>query len=401
MAAPAHRPRATGATARGALAVALVAASLASPGPAQAEPPAPGAGSSSPPVPPAPSGAATAPLRLVVSHRGPTVPWELELENRGSTPLLVAADPRLLWLEVKVPGKKTTTTCQLPPEVFPTRPDPATELLLAPGEKAAHRFDPRLYCYGESGQSVLVPGAQVSPRFGWPETHKTRWVNGRRVDEVVDGPPHVAQVLDAAPATPRHAHRAPPRPDPAHVTGTVKVVSGDGFALGSEYAAWSRARLPGPVTDSGPLRLTLEQGSDAEAERTATVRLSLVNRGTEARYVYFRRELLSFEVVGPTGLASCDAEPDLRAPDRSAYQRLAPGQSITVNNRLVELCPRGTFAIPGLYLVHARFDATHDGEEFDLDAVVGRVATDRPVGVRIRTGEKPPPRRMERVPRTR
>jgi hypothetical protein len=129
----------------------------------------------------------------------------------------------------------------------------------------------------------------------------------------------------------------------------------------------------------------------------ATVQLELRNRGAEPRYVYFRRELVSFEVVGPTGLAECDPEPDRRSPDRQAYERLAPGQSVTVHNRLVELCPRGTFGVPGLYLVHARFDATHDGAEFELGAFVGRVSTERPVAVRIRTGAHPPPRRMERA----
>ena len=60
---------------------------------------------------------------------------------------------------------------------------------------------------------------------------------------------------------------------------------------------------------------------------------------------------------------------------------------MTITSRLVELCPKGTFSRPGFYLVHARFDAMHNGEAYDLDAYVGRVATHSPANVRIRTGE--------------
>lgn len=334
-------------------------------------------------------------LSLSIAHRGPTVPWELEIENTGSAPVHLSADPRLLWFEVKVPGKTRTTTCRLPTELFPSRPAPGTGLVLEPGDRATHRFDPRLYCFAASGQTQLVPGTQVSPRFGWPERRRTRWVAGKRLEETLDEPPYVGRTLDptTAPCGAAKGSRGPSEEDGPG----VKLLSAPGFALGSEYAAWSRVRVaPDPAEDS-PFQLTLVQGSDATAERTATVQLALVNRGSRARYVYFRRELVSFEVVGPSGHALCDPQPDARSPDRHAFQRLAPGQRITVYNRLVELCPRGTFGSPGLYMVHARFDAARDGAEYDLDAFVGRAATSSPVGVRIRTGSRPPPTRMAHV----
>jgi hypothetical protein len=105
--------------------------------------------------------------------------------------------------------------------------------------------------------------------------------------------------------------------------------------------------------------------------------------------VYVRRELISFEVMGPRGLVNCDPEPDLRAPDRQAFEYLRPGGKVTITSRLVELCPRGTFAQPGLYLVHARLDANQTGDEYDLEAYVGRIVSKQPVSVRIRTGETP------------
>jgi len=97
-------------------------------------------------------------------------------------------------------------------------------------------------------------------------------------------------------------------------------------------------------------------------------------------------------------MASCDPQPDTRAPDRLAFLRLAPGQSMTITSRLVELCPKGTFSRPGFYLVHARFDADHSGEDFGLDAYVGRVASEKPANVRVRSGELEPEDRQAMRP---
>ncbi len=321
------------------------------------------------------------PVSLQVTEGGPQLPWRMEIRNDGDVPVVLAADPQLLWLEVKAPGKKRTEICRLPKELFPARADRQAELRLEPGTAAARAFDPRLYCYSEGGQHQLVPGAQVTPHFGWPENTKTTWSNGKRVETVIDEPPYVAQVVTSSP--PVAGEPAPAR---------VKVIEGTTFALGSTYAAWSSARLPGPDTSTADFDLKLAAGSDAHAERTATIRLSLRNRSNRSRYVYFRRELISFEVMGPDGLVQCDPEPDFRAPERHSYSYLPAGKSLTVTSRLVELCPRGTFGRPGLYLIHARFDAAQDGDEFDLDAFVGRASSHDAVGVRIRTGEKYPMR---------
>ena len=86
----------------------------------------------------------------------------------------------------------------------------------------------------------------------------------------------------------------------------------------------------------------------------------------------------------------------MRSPDPQAYLNMTPGRVYTWSSRLVELCPRGTFARPGLYRIHARLDATETGEEFGLEAYVGRITTEDPVTVRIRTGESP---EMARIPR--
>ena len=327
-------------------------------------------------------------LSLSIRESGPEVPWRMQVQNDGDEPVVLSADPQLLWMEVKVPGKKRVESCRLPKELFPTRPNPRANLLLRPGESAARSFDPRLYCYSERGQYQLVPGAQITPHFGWPQRTRTTWKHGKRIETVVDEPPYVARVDEHA------AEQPPPTPDTTE--GHLKEIEGPTFALGSNYAMWSRTRLPDADETEGPFELKLASGSDAHAERNATISLSLQNRSKRSRYVYFRREFLTFEVMGPDGLTQCDPEPDFRAPERYSFSYLPAGKSLTVASRLVELCPRGTFGRPGLYLVHARFDARWDGEEFDLDAFVGSVSTRNAVGIRIRTGDKVP-LRLHRV----
>jgi hypothetical protein len=329
-------------------------------------------------------------LRFGVVERGPGKRWLLALLNQGDTPVRVVADPRLLWFEVAVPARRTKkTTCRLPGELFPSRVEHRVEVVLEPGQAVADSFDPRLYCFAAGGQTALVPGALIEPHFGWPAKEKPK--PAKRKAALAQAPPFVA--------TPATVIEGPNARVPSQdelcddpEAGCVKELTGESFALRSEYKAWSSARLEADQKlrdDPGPVELELTQGSDAAAERNATVTLKLKNRTERPLAVYFRRELVSFEVVGPDGALTCDPEPDLRSPDRQAFERLRKGGSIAVVSRLVELCPSGTLARPGIYLVHARFDATQRGDDFDLDAFVGRVVSLSPAAVRVRTGELP------------
>lgn len=316
-------------------------------------------------------------LDFSVHERGPGLPWSLSIVNRGSEPARLTADPRLLWFEVKVPGKRQTQTCRLPGSLFPSRSERRLKLELEPGEGVAHAFDPRLYCFAAGGQWRLVPGAFVTPHFGWKPKMKVRWKGGKRLEEPAakQSPPYVA---------------AAGKGDDEEDGGTVKELVAEPFALRSEYAEWSRTRIAQEEKKNRlPLEMSIVQGSDAHAERTATIGIRLKNRSKRGLHVYFRRELVSYEVMGPDGLVTCDAQPDLRAPDRQGFSYLRPGRSITVTSRLVEMCPTGTFGRPGLYLVHARMEAGESGEQWDLDAFVGTVHSKEPATVRIRTGELP------------
>lgn len=100
-------------------------------------------------------------------------------------------------------------------------------------------------------------------------------------------------------------------------------------------------------------------------------------------------QLITYEVSGPDGVFQCEPEPDLRSPDRSAFQTLRPGGKFSATSRLIEMCPAHTFARPGLYLVHARFDAVDAGTEYGLHAFMGRLVSEQPALVRVRQGELP------------
>ncbi len=321
-------------------------------------------------------------LEFNVSEQGPGLPWRMSIVNRGEKASVLVADPALLWFDVRVPGKRRIQTCRLPHGVFPSRASLRAQVLLRPGEGVVHSFDPRLYCFASGGQWQLVPGAFVSPHFGWPSKKKKVWRHGHLIEQAAkQSPPFVA-----GPPPRRHHNKSSD-----NATHSVKELQAEPFALRSTYADWSSTRI-GKDTEKaehGPLQLTISRGSDASRERTATVTLRLKNRSSHGVHFFLRRELISFEVMGPDGLETCDPQPDERAPDRQAFLYLRPGHSMTLHSRLVELCPRGTFAVPGLYLIHARYDATNSGARWGLHAFVGRVVTRQPGSIRIRHGAHP------------
>jgi hypothetical protein len=131
-------------------------------------------------------------------------------------------------------------------------------------------------------------------------------------------------------------------------------------------------------------------GGDATNEGAAVATTTFTNRGKKKQDLYFRRELISYEVSGPDGVFQCDPKPDNRAPtDRSAIQTLRPGGKLSAVSRLIEMCPAHAFARPGLYLVHARFDSADSGSDLGANAFMGRLVSAKPALVRIRQGELP------------
>lgn len=344
-------------------------------------------------------------LRLAIAEHGPNAPWLLAVANRGSEPLRVLFDLRTLSLEVQAPTPEPSpknpkpkapkpVTCALPKDVLPTARDPKLELVLEPGEAVVDAFDPRLYCFPGETDVLLAPGVTVVPRLGFAEKTKTVFRNGKREQQVIEqGAPFLAELAERKPPQPVGDGTVEPAPksDAAapFESVAVKQLLGPSITLGEAFR--EKPREPDP----SPLALLLTRGSDAATEREATISVTLVNQSSRPETVFFRRELLRFELSGPTGLIECDPLPANRAPDRSAFRVLAPGERVSATSRLIELCPTGALGVPGLYLVFGRYESDVSGDQFGLAAFQGRVVSDEPALVRIRKGWRDLPAQRE------
>jgi hypothetical protein len=470
-------------------------------------------------------------LQLNILQSGPSGSWTIQVSNVGPAAVLTATDSRLLWFEVKVPGRRDPVACRLPSAMLPKRLGAASPRMLDPGESFSLRIDPRMYCFENGEQHTLVPGAFVQPYYGWPEKTGTAWANGKRQavrlgqvapyvahalaesaseyareeaeeedsdaddlqsdeDEIddeesseLDDPeadeaevddddadaeeaatagargesaiakastpaaaPHAAQTpgSEAVPAAKAVATEdtsknpgdnreaiadAPfgettlegvpesvPTPGPAPATAAreephhhrpanlrdlqlmepgLKRIAGEGFALDSTYVGWSRTRYQGS-TDAGapasvgPLELSVSYGADAPSPRDVVVTVSLANVSDETVRAYFRREVVTFSIIGPDGEQRCEADSAFEGTDTTGSVSLAPKARQSLTTRLMEFCPDEVFARPGFYYVSARMAAVF-GENFESDGV-GRVrdlVTASPRPVRVHTAELP------------
>jgi hypothetical protein len=347
------------------------------------------------------AGASSLGLRFEVLEQGPELPWAFAVVNRGTEAGVVAFDARLLTLEIlppipepepetaskpgkpakakKPPKPPKPVLCRLPADVIPSSVDPALAIKLEPGEGLVQNFDPRLYCLGKT-PAPLTPGAQVSARLGWPLKLKVTWKAGKREETpAVQKEPFVAEPIEARGSLPGADEASERR---------IKELSGTPFTLGSNFAS---AAKPTAVAAAPPPGLELSiSGSDAADEGMVTATTTISNRGPRKQDVYFRRELITYEVSGPDGVFQCDPKPDLRSPaDRSQVQTLRPGGKFSAVSRLIEMCPAHTFGRPGLYLVHARFDAADPATDLGFNGFMGRLVSAKPALVRVRRGELP------------
>ena len=340
-------------------------------------------------------------LRFEIIELGPQLPWAFAVVNRGTEAAVVDFDTRLLTLEVQLPAPEPDfpsdkskvskppkpkkppkpVLCRLPADVIPNSVDAALAIKLEPGEGLVQNFDPRLYCLGKTPWP-LIEGAQVSARFGWAPKVKVTWKAGKREEK----PDRQSEPFVAEPSEARGS--LPGATGSETSERRIKELSGTPFTLGSNYAAV--AKLP-TGADAPPPGLELSiSGSDATDEGAVTATTTFTNRAPRKQDVYFRREMITYEVSGPDGIFDCDPEPDRRSPaDRSAVQTLRPGGRFSAVTRLIEMCPAHAFARPGLYLVHARFDAADPATDLGFNAFMGRLVSAKPALVRVRRGELP------------
>lgn len=318
-------------------------------------------------------------------ERGPTESWFALIANRTPRAYLLQTEPSLLSFHVELAGAKEALKCALPKEQVPKASSTKKQVELKSGEALIFRFDVHSLCFRENNESVLVPGARVRAHFGWPTLTKTRWKKGKKEDYT---PPQKAPFVAQAAEPARAAEGSAPDD-----TSQVKELVSAELALSQDYAT----PLANEAQSSGPIELSLRRGADTALPANVIVQIGLKNRSGEPQRLFFRRELLTFDIDGPIGSVRCDPAPDDRAPDRKAFLTLGAGELMTVPSRLIELCPMGAFSEPGLYRVSARLDAKESGESFGLDAFTGQLETAAFTLVRIRGGKTDPTQRMTKV----
>ncbi len=312
----------------------------------------------------APNGAGL-PEFLVIEH-GPLRPWVAAIVNRTGRTYRMSANPSLLSLRVQIPGKKEAVSCKLPNSESAAKSG-APSVELKDGEALLYRFDVRSLCFRETNDTVLVPGALVEPHFGWPTLKKARWKKGKREEYT---PEQKAPFL--ATLVKEEGQEAPEVPN-------VKELLGPELALSLDYAQV----LKQEKATTEPLALTLERGSNAYTPADVVVAIGIKNRGTEVRRLFFRRELLTFDLAGPRGKVHCEPTPNDRTPDAKAFLTLKPGELVTVPSRMIELCPAGAFSTPGLYEVSATLKAKESGEALGLNAFTGELNASKSAWVRM------------------
>ncbi len=361
-------------------------------------------------------------LQLSVTEAGPDQPWTLELSNQGSLAIALVADPGLLWFEVTA-GERSGT-CRLPEPLWPKVARRGSQMVLAPGESFSRTFDARFFCFADLQQRLLVPGARVTPHFGWPPQTAQVRKGGKRVTEVLPpGPPFVAWPAPDAPIEPEPpvepaplaaekpgapgaaddeaAPDAPPSSAPLDLSAPhapdgvepatapppsegLKALNGPALVLSDAYSTWS---APDPASGSKEVHVRMLAGSDAEDDKSVTITVAIVNGTNMPQQLFARRELFDYVVTGPEGEFECNAF-EIGPPDFASFSTLAPGASQSMVVRLIEMCPRSGLLRPGIYSVHARFEAQWSGSGLGLEAFTGRLEAQRPALVRVRTGDR-------------
>lgn len=343
-------------------------------------------------------------LVFTIAERTSDLRWVLAIENRSTHVVHVAALPELLSFEVTPPslggGIEPTNKADSPrvavcgTKNLPTSLSAGDQSELAPGQLIFHAFDPRPLCEDDG---VLTQGAQVKAKYGFPIKMKKLWQGGKMVEvEAEQKAPYVAE--------------RPSEGDEKFVP--MKIIESEEFVLGRTYPlneltpfAEGQER-PEPVEGEvdaldqrkPPITLVISPLGTSTAPESKDVSLKIVNTSGKPMKLFVRRELITYEVNGPTRSFTCRMQPADRHPTASEFMTLSIGGSTSLQTRLAEACPIGVWTEPGNYAVSARMSAQASGEEPQLDAFVGTGVTTRPAHLIIPSGGEQKATKMAVIP---
>jgi hypothetical protein len=294
----------------------------------------------------------------------PGKPWKLEVVNKGSIPLRITADIRLVRLTIvpppdaTLPPKKKGQKPKPPPSVdcvLPSVMRTADRTLLIPaGGKWSEEFDPRLHCLDRVDK--LIDGATVTARLGWAAPKKGPI-----------GPPFAVIPSASIPGV-----------------AAAKEIAAASVALDSMYYPPPISSANGPIVAEGGAARSFAFGKDVET--TILIR----NVDKSAHSIYPRPQSVDARVINPKGqLVACNGLPIQPAPIVDFVTRLAPKGTWSATVPLKSLCPEGTFDQPGLYQVTPIVHLPPLAALKAKDDVYGDIAAYKPQLVRVETGDKP------------
>jgi hypothetical protein len=378
------RPRGR-ATSLASAALALAATLLASPHaraaePVRAEPVAAeattarAAGKKAPPAPPLP-------VRLTVDAPSADPAWTLRVTNDGPSPIRLAADARLVSIELASAKKgRPATMCKAPAGLRPSDVRDDRALYLAPGATYVEAFDPRLYCFGANAEK-LATGARVRVKLGFGPAPKFGAPRGPFVAEGTTHGDELAPLTELA--TDELTLAAPTAAPPPPITAAEgSVVTRDNGTT---------------VVDANAPRLGLfvDRHDDAHAARDVAVTLRASNEGRRALSAVLRGRMLGFVVerLGHDGRVdwstTCAPAPKPHASASELVGKVQGGRDVALSVLLAEVCPPRSFERPGLYRVSPRLDAKVAGEAAELAPWIGEALATQSVLVRVATGREP------------
>ncbi len=295
--------------------------------------------------------------------------WRFVLSNRGSVPLPVVADRRLVWLEILPPppapgarpARRRPRVARCVHDARPATNERAPEVVLNPGQRHAETFDLRDQCNLRI-PNCLVPGAQLVVHYGYPQARRARPRPSRSL--VRDEGPTVVNDL----------------------TTTVQVP-----ALPASLVPAESHGVHGPEAAVGApsLEVSVRTGRAATGAGLG-VSVSVRNPSVHPVWALWRPTVFGFEVVGPTGRrVLCEEITRQPGAHLEHFVRFGGRSRRGMSLMLAQYCPLETFDVPGIYLVRGRYTSRADGEGYGFGRVfVGEVGSAQSVA-RISRGRGP------------
>lgn len=291
------------------------------------------------------------PVRLAIDISKPRGPWVMNVVNDTTVPVRLRVDARWLTLLVRAEGKKYIE-CALPPTMRDESEQ--QDIVIKAGAVHSETFDPRMFCFDPSWDSV-GEGTSVTAFLGYkPEARRQK--AGRE--------------------------QLPPF--------AVEPVRGDGEGLPIKRLVSSTQWLPKPVATVEPKPASDLEGSDrtessdeklilgvprrVDAVMRGDVRLTvdLKNVGSSAAVVHIRPDDLEFSVADPAGApVSCGYSSRRRGVARDLFHTIARNGKESMTVLLGEVCPSRLFRTSGIYEVRTALHIRQSGSRWGLRAVTG------------------------------